>query len=124
MQAAKINEALAFPETVTSIGIDGMDQNKTRLPKHAPIPKGIETLSLLKTHITAVKVHGKFVNSYVDYNQFPHDPNLTIHVLMDTLNDLRVQNQLGIDLYLQLDNTGTEYLRLFFISLLIFSFLI
>jgi hypothetical protein len=33
-----------------------MDQNKTKLPKLVEVPKGIENLRLLKTHVLAVKV--------------------------------------------------------------------
>lgn len=41
---------------------------------------------LMKCHITGVLNHGedKF-NTFIDYNQYSHDPNLTINVILKTL---------------------------------------
>jgi len=56
LYSSKVNESLQNSEKVTSIIIDGMDQAKTRLVKHLPLPKGCESLPYLKTHILGVKV--------------------------------------------------------------------
>lgn len=41
---------------------------------------------ILKTHITGVLDHsrGRF-ETYLDINQFPHDPNLTINIILQAL---------------------------------------
>ncbi|WAR14973.1 hypothetical protein MAR_005078 [Mya arenaria] len=74
-------------ETYLSLIIDGMDQAKTSLPHFAGRQsKSISNVDLLKTHVTGVINHGNgCFHSYVDFNQFPHDPNLTINILLRAL---------------------------------------
>ena len=48
--------------------------------------QNINPSDLLKTHITGVINHGlDHFNTYVDFNQIPHDPNLTINILLQSL---------------------------------------
>lgn len=41
---------------------------------------------LMKCHITGVLNHGeKKFHTFVDYNQYSHDPNLTVNVILKVL---------------------------------------
>ncbi|XP_052820260.1 uncharacterized protein LOC128246095, partial [Mya arenaria] len=99
-------------ETYLSLIIDGMDQAKTSLPHFAGRQtKSISNVDLLKTHLTGVINHGNGgFHSYVDFNQFPHDPNLTINILLRALKKSadKQMNFLPPVLYLQFDNCCRE----------------
>jgi len=64
----------------------------------------------LRTHITEVFIHtkaphGKLTYAYVDMLQWPHGSNLTITVLLKTLQGYQKDHTLPPNLYLQMDNT-------------------
>ena len=93
--------------------IDGMDQSKTNLPNTKLISKSTSSLWRLRTHITGVILHtkapgGKLVYSYVDLIQYPHDSNLTLTVIIDSLVRFTKSYNLLKVLYLQMDNTCRE----------------
>ena len=93
--------------------IDGMDQSKTNLPNTKLISKSTSSLWRLRTHITGVILHtkapgGKLVYSYVDLIQYPHDSNLTLTVIIDSLVRFTKSYNLPKVLYLQMDNTCRE----------------
>ena len=93
--------------------IDGMDQSKTNLPNTKLISKSTSSLWRLRTHITGVILHtkapgGKLVYCYVDLIQYPHDGNLTLTVIIDSLVRFTKSYNLPKVLYLQMDNTCRE----------------
>lgn len=110
--------------------IDGMDQNSTNLPHSKRLQKSDCNLWHFGTHLTGCIVHGHSSYVFLDFLQFPHDPNLTIHVLcevnnlinalfisyftllqviLDHFNNLKAHSQpLPTKLHLQLDNTARE----------------
>ncbi len=65
-----------------SIIIDGMDQSKTNIPHIVSNPKVMAGAYRLETHITGVKVHGRFTKMFIDSGQFNHDSNLAVQVLL------------------------------------------
>ena len=90
---------------------DGMDQNKTNIPCLAKIPKQTQCLWRLRTHLTGVLVHtrtekGKKPYAFYDLLQYPHDANLTLSILVHTLNQLGPC--LPPVLFLQMDNCYRE----------------
>ena len=91
-----------------------MDQVKTHVPKILPNPKGADQNNI-KTHITGVRIHGKGTDFHIDFNQFKHDPNLVINVLMSSLSKI---DQLGSELFIQVDNTSLRFFFLFLFFLL------
>ena len=99
------------PNKYLTIIIDGMDQSKTNVPFLGQRTKSTQNLWRLQSHITGVLVHtdsswGKQVLAFVDLYQYPHDSNLTINILIRTLNEL--EKPLPPVLYLQLDNCFRE----------------
>ena len=58
-----------------------------------------------RTHLTGVINHGYGVLCYIDLLTWPHDANLVINVLVDTILK---KERLPPVLYLQLDNTARE----------------
>ncbi|XP_052787711.1 uncharacterized protein LOC128222654 isoform X2 [Mya arenaria] len=100
------------PTKYMSIIIDGMDQSKTNLPHFTGrLPKSLSAADLLKTHITGAICHGHGgMYSFLDINQFPHDPNLTIDVILRILEKTVTtnSNRLPPTLYLQADNCVRE----------------
>ncbi|KAL5509184.1 hypothetical protein EMCRGX_G004502 [Ephydatia muelleri] len=96
-----------------SIIIDGMDQNSTNLPHCKQMQKSDSNLWHFRTHLTGCIVHGHQSYVFLDFMQWPHDPNLTIQVLcqviFDHFNNLVTKSQpLPRKLFLQLDNTARE----------------
>lgn len=91
-----------------------MDQNKTNVPHLLEKPKSTQNLWRLRTHLTGALAHtqadnGKVAFTFCDLLQWPHDPNLTLTVLMQVLTHLKSKlQQLPSVLYLQLDNTSRE----------------
>ena len=56
------------------------------------VPKSVQGLHQLRTHISGALVHtrcpsGKLAYAYIDMLQFPHDSNMTIHVLLSVLKE-------------------------------------
>jgi hypothetical protein len=96
------------PERVLVMIIDGMDQKKTNLPWVWPIDKALASLQRIKTHVTGVIMHGHTPSCllFVDFLDVPHDPNLTCHVINQSL--LSLKGAIPRTLHLQLDNTSKE----------------
>ena len=94
-----------------SIIIDGMDQSATNLPHLKKISKSTVNLWHLRTHFTGAIVHGKGSEGYLDFLQYPHDPNLTMNVLLRILlRNFRETSTTGLPakLCVQMDNCGRE----------------
>ena len=97
-----------------TIIIDGMDQSKTNLPHLTQNMKSTQNLWKLRTHLTGALLHtqapkGKIGFGYYDLLQWPHDCNITIHILLEVLQFLARQlNSVPEVLYLQLDNCYRE----------------
>ncbi len=102
-----------------------MDQNATHLPHMKKVNKSSVNLWHLKTHLTGVIIHGHGSSGFLDYLQWPHDPNLTMNILLravvgqlSTMTDAAFPKKL----YIQLDNCGRENKNqyvLAFLSLLV-----
>ena len=113
------DKARSDPDKYLTIILDGMDQNKTNLPYLVCLPKSVQNLQRLRTHLTGALVHtrsphGKIAYAFFDFLQWPHDSNLNIQVLLEVLLDFR--DQLPPTLYLQLDNSARENKNRFFFS--------
>ena len=94
-----------------SVIIDGMDQSATNLPHLKKISKSSVNLWHLRTHLTGAIVHGHGSEGFLGFLQYPHDPNLTINVLLQLLvKRFRALHQTSLPekLYVQLDNCGRE----------------
>ena len=114
-----------------SVIIDGMDQNSTHLPHSKRVQKSDSNLWHFRTHLTGCIVHGHSGYVFLDYMQWPHDPNLTVKILCEvsriifqcTYNTIMQSMQVILahfnklkgllqplpkKLYLQLDNTARE----------------
>ena len=77
-----IRERAETDPNIVSIIIDGMDQNTTSMPHFKHIKKSDVNLWQLRTHLTGAIVHGHSSYAYLDYLQWPHDPNLTCNILL------------------------------------------
>jgi len=101
--------------------IDGMDQSATNLPHLKKISKSTVNLWHLRTHLTGIIVHGCGSEGFLDFLQYPHDPNLTINILLKILvghfKDLAT-TKLPEKLYVQLDNCGRENKNQFVLAFL------
>ncbi|XP_052275699.1 uncharacterized protein LOC127875011 [Dreissena polymorpha] len=108
----KKDQAQRNPSQHMSIIIDGMDQAKTNLPHFAGRnPKNLHAVDLLHTHVTGVLSHGHGgFHAYVDINEYPHDPNLTINIILkELLRQARANNNfLPPNLFIQADNCWRE----------------
>lgn len=71
-----------------------MDQSKTDIPHIITNPKVIAGAYKLETHVTGVRVHGRFTMMFLDCGQFSHDSNLTIEVLLQVFSQLKVFDKL------------------------------
>lgn len=67
-----------------------MDQSKTDIPHIINNPKVMAGAYKLETHVTGVKVHGRFNMMFIDCGQFSHDSNLTVEVLLRVFHQLKV----------------------------------
>ena len=94
------------PTKYMSLIVDGMDQNKTNLPHFVRLSKSAAGLWVLRTHITGFIQHGVGAGIFIDFQQWPHDSNLTINILMQLL--LSSQKPLADTLLLQMDNCARE----------------
>lgn len=81
----EIREKAETDPSILSLIIDGMDQNKTNVPHSKRIEKSASSLWQLRTHLTGVLVHGHCGAAYFDLHQWPHDPNLTMNVLLQVI---------------------------------------
>lgn len=75
---------------ILSLIIDGMDQSKTDIPHIINNPKVMSGAYRHETHVTGVRVHGRFTMMFIDCRQFSHDSNLTIEILLRTFHQLKV----------------------------------
>lgn len=92
-----------------SIIIDGMDQDKSNVPRSSTNAKEIKAVEPYPFSIVGVMVHGFEYRSYVVKPTWKHDTNLTIHLLMKTLvRVLETTGRLPPILYLQMDNCWRE----------------
>ena len=107
-------KARKFPECHTASIADGMDQHSTNIPNLRRISKAMSALTTVGTHLVGAIVHsgpsphGKEVYGSFDFYQFPHDSNLTMTVLLDTLAYWTNNYLLPQILYLQFDNCARE----------------
>ena len=90
-----------------------MDQNKTNLPHQKRVEKSASNLWQARTHLTGLIVHGKEAGAYFDLHQWPHDPNLTLNILVRLLCQQFSKlsedgGRLPTKLFLQLDNCARE----------------
>lgn len=65
-----------------SLIVDGMDQHVTQLPKPITNSKAMASLWKLPTHITGVIAHGRGQHVFIDVNEYPHDSNMTMNVIL------------------------------------------
>lgn len=77
-----IRERAETDSNIMSVIIDGMDQNATNLPHTKRMQKSDVNLWHLRNHLTGVIVHGHGSWAFLDFCQWPHDPNLTTNLLM------------------------------------------
>lgn len=101
------------PDKFLTMIVDGMDQSKTNLSNTKLVSKSTSSLWHLRTHITGVILHtkvpcGKLAHCFVDLMQFPHDSNLTLTVMVNSLVDFAKTHCLSEVLYIQMDNTCRE----------------
>ena len=99
-----------------------MDQAKTALPHLTRQDKTSQNLWRLRTHITGALVHGtmdygKDAIMYINTSELPSDSNLTLNVLLRTLEShIQRYNKLPEKLYLQFDNCWRENKNMFILS--------
>ena len=100
-----IRKAKAEPTEYLSLIIDAMDQQKTRIPHLVPKSKVMDHVTLLKTHLVGVIVHGIWTMGYIDSFQWPHGSNLTMSIFLEILASL---THLPRKIYIEMDNCGRE----------------
>ncbi|XP_052218113.1 uncharacterized protein LOC127835717 [Dreissena polymorpha] len=74
-------------------------------------PDNLNPVDLLHTHVTGVLSHGHgSFHAYVDIGEYPHDPNLTINIILkELLRQAKESNNfLPPILYIQADNCWRE----------------
>ena len=90
--------------------IDGMDQQKTNLPRFSKrVPKTCDNLEQLGVTIVGSLIHGHSPMMHIMPNDFKKDCNVTIQVLLSTLRHLAKQRKgrpWPHTLFLQLDGAG------------------
>lgn len=110
--------AMTMKKRFMSMIIDGMDHTKLGVPHFANWrkPKSLEHVQ--PVGCTGVKIHGQSsqVYHYMDVHQFPHDPNLTMNVLLHALSC--AAEHLPPILLLQLDNCFRENKNYSFMGLI------
>ncbi|KAL3692063.1 hypothetical protein R1sor_005714 [Riccia sorocarpa] len=104
----RCNKALSCPDEAAYIAIDGMDQNKTRLPHFTKVTKSVDGASLVGVHLVGVmRYHRTFrTKVYATYKNVRSDSNLTISVIHRVVSVW--EGPLPATLYIQLDNTVRE----------------
>lgn len=106
-----------YPKRFLTIIIDGMDQKKTNIPilyTKARNSKQISNLQQVRTHLLGVLVHRDSETSgmrkvgfgHFDLMQYPHDANLNLTVLLETLCEFK--DALGTELHLQTDSASNN----------------
>jgi len=102
--------AVSQPEEYACIIIDGMDQNKTNVPRFSRrLPKKCDNQEQLGCTIIGALVHGDEPVMHYMPNDFKKDCNLTIQVLLNCIRNL-MKNRRGKPwpktLFIQLDGAG------------------
>lgn len=82
----QIREHAGTNPSIMSVIIDGMDQNSTNLPHCKRIQMSDSNLWHFRTHLIGCIVHGHQSYVFLDFMQWPHDPNLTIQVLCQVIS--------------------------------------
>ena len=104
------NSAILYPNESLCLIVDGMDQNKTMVPKLQQVVKGIEG-RYVKTHLCGVLVHGEGLYSdvWID-SHHKHDSNQVVTSIMHVIDDVRARRggKLPPVLRIQADNCGRE----------------
>ena len=100
------SKARTQPKQYMSMIIDGMDQSKTLLPRFVLESSPMQRSLRLKAHLIGVMVHGRGNYVYVSNDRIHCDPNLTIHCILRTLQQL--PPPLPKTLYHQADNAFRE----------------
>ncbi|KAL3686648.1 hypothetical protein R1sor_009222 [Riccia sorocarpa] len=102
------NKALSCPDEAAYIAIDGIDQNKTRLPHFTKVTKSVDGASLVGVHLVGVMIYNRTFRTkvYATYKNVRSDSNLTISVIHRVVSDW--EGPLPATLYIQLDNTVRE----------------
>ena len=77
-----IREKAETDSSIISMIIDGMDQNSTSMPHIKRMKKSDANLWQLRTHLTGAIIHGHGSWAYLDFLQWPHDPNLTCNIIL------------------------------------------
>ena len=123
-------KARRFPDKYITWIDDAMDQKSTNLPQPRKTTKATCNLTYIGTHLVGGIFHsgqsltGKDIMGSFDYYQWPHDPNLTITVMLVMLQKWCERYKLPPVLYLQLDNCVKENKNMYmfwFLGLLVES---
>ncbi|XP_065945227.1 uncharacterized protein [Magallana gigas] len=104
-----------YPKRFLTIIMDGIDQQKTNIPilyTKAKNSEQISNLQQVRTHLLGVLVHRVSETSgmrkvgfgHFDLMQYPHDANLNLTVLLETLCEFK--DALGTELHLQTDSAS------------------
>ena len=65
-----------------------MDQNFTNLPYSKQLIKSDVNLWHLRTHLTGIIIRGHEAFAFLDFLQWPHDPNLTCNILINVTSSI------------------------------------
>ncbi|XP_052789179.1 uncharacterized protein LOC128223807 [Mya arenaria] len=96
-----IRKAKSQPDQYLSIILDGMDQEKTRLPHLPTTPKSLSNAWKVQFNLMGAIAHGIGIYGFFDPFQWSHGGNYTISILFSIFGML---DSLPEVLYLQLDN--------------------
>jgi hypothetical protein len=100
--------------------MDGMDQQKTYLPRLLVVPKSLDKCEVMKNHLVGVLVNGKQYSVIHHQDHWLRDPNLTLSIFVQALKKL--PKPWPPVLYVQLDNCTSENKNavvFFFMALLV-----
>ncbi|VDI09707.1 Hypothetical predicted protein [Mytilus galloprovincialis] len=94
------------------LSVQTLNGVKTNIRENCnPVSEAVNKVDQLTTHVTGVLAHGqnKFF-TFLDWNQYAHDSNLTMNILMLILHQISklMGNKLPPILYLQADNCWRE----------------
>jgi len=102
--------AITCPEEYACVIIDGMDQQKTNVPRFSTrLPKSCDNLEQLGVTIIGSLIHGATPLMHYMPNDFKKDCNVTIQILVNSLKSLATQlvgKKWPHTLFLQLDGAG------------------
>lgn len=81
-------------------------RKKTNIPHIISNPKALAGSYTLETHVTGIRAHGQITIMALDCQQFKHDSNLTIDIIIRVLTRLKVTNTLLFFYHSLLYNAG------------------